>query len=204
MIVLGLTGSMGMGKTTTADFFRAEGIGVFDADATVHALYEGAAAPLVEQAFPGTVHDGKVDRHLLAERVLGDSAVLRALEAIVHPLVAEAQQRFLQSAKDNGQPLVVLDIPLLLEKPSHLADKVVLVTAPEAVQKARLLARPGMTDAKMQAILARQMSDVEKREKADFIIDTSLGLAAAQAEVRAILVKLLPPTDLPKTEPPHA
>ncbi len=204
MIVLGLTGSIGMGKTTTAGFFRAAGLEVFDADAAVHALYEGAAAPLIEQAFPGTVHDGKVDRQLLAERVLGDPAVLQSLETIIHPLVAEAQRRFLQAAKDRDLPLVVLDIPLLLEKRSSSVDHVVLVTAPETVQKARLLSRPGMTEAKMQAILARQMPDAEKREKADFIIDTSLGLAAAEAEVRAILEKLIPAANLQKTEPPHA
>jgi dephospho-CoA kinase len=190
MIVLGLTGSIGMGKSTTAELFRAEGVEVFDADATVHELYRGVATPLIEAAFPGTTRGGIVDRQLLSNRVLGNSAALQQLEAIVHPLVREARDRFLCDAQERGLPLVVLDIPLLLENADATVDAVVLVSAPEAVQKQRLAQRPGMTEAKLEAILARQMRDAEKRKKADFIIDTSLGFASAEAEVREILRKV--------------
>ncbi len=192
MIVLGLTGSIGMGKSTTADLFRAEGIEVFDADAAVHDLYRGEAAPLIESAFPGTTQDGIVNRQRLADRVLADPAALQQLEAIVHPLVRDARERFLCGAKERDLPLVVLDIPLLLENADAPVDAVVLVTAPESVQKERLLTRPSMTEARLAAILARQMPDAEKRKKADFLIDTSLGLASARAEVQDILRKLGP------------
>jgi dephospho-CoA kinase len=193
MIVLGLTGSIGMGKSTTASLFRAEGIEVFDADATVHELYRGKATALIEAAFPGTTEAGIVDRRRLAARVLGDPAALQQLEAIAHPLVRDARETFLCSAKDRGLSLVVLDIPLLLENAADTpVDAVVLVTAPEAVQKERLAQRPGMTEARLEAILARQMPDADKRKKADFIIDTSLGLASAEADVRDILGKLIP------------
>jgi len=192
MIVLGLTGSIGMGKSTTADLFRAEGIEVFDADAVVHELYRGAAIPLIEAAFPGTVSVKGVDRERLSARVLGDHAALHKLESIVHPMVANARDAFLCDAQRRYLPLVVLDIPLLLETKSATVDAVVLVTAPEAVQKTRLLQRTGMTDARMAAILARQMPDAEKRAKADFIIDTSLGMDSARAEVQAILRALIP------------
>ncbi len=193
MIVLGLTGSIGMGKSTTANLFRAEGAEVFDADAAVHDLYRGKATPLIEAAFPGTTEAGVVNRQRLAECVLGDPAALQQLEAIVHPLVRDARGEFLCSAKERGLPLVVLDIPLLLENAADTpVDAVVLVTAPEAVQKERLAQRPGMTEARLGAILARQMPDADKRKKADFIIDTSLGLASAEAEVRDILRKLNP------------
>jgi dephospho-CoA kinase len=192
MIVLGLTGSIGMGKSTTAGLFRAQDIEVFDADATVHELYRGKAAPLIEAAFPGVTEGDSVQRERLAARVLGDPAALQQLEAIVHPLVAEAREAFLCDAQKRELPLVVLDIPLLLETRNTPVDAVVLVTAPQAVQKARLEQRPGMTEERLAAILARQMPDAEKREKAQFIIDTSLGLASAEAEVRAILTKLIP------------
>lgn len=192
MIVLGLTGSIAMGKSTAADFFRAAGVEVFDADAAVHELYRTEAVPLIEHAFPGTTKDGAVDRQRLGDRVLGDPVALQHLETIVHPLVGKRREAFLCSAKERALPVVVLDIPLLFEKAGTTVDKVVLVTAPEAVQKARLAARPGMTAARMDAILARQMPDAEKRTKADFIIDTSLGLASAQAEVRAILQRFMP------------
>jgi dephospho-CoA kinase len=192
MIVLGLTGSIGMGKSTTAELFRAEGVEVFDADAVVHELYQGEATPLIEAAFPGTTQGGSVDRQLLAGRVLGNPTALQQLEAIVHPLVRQARERFLCGAKERGLPLIVLDIPLLLEKADTEVDRIVLVTAPEAVQKQRLAQRPGMTEARLEAILARQMPDAEKRKKADFLIDTSLGLASAEAGVREILRRLAP------------
>ncbi|WP_020173973.1 dephospho-CoA kinase [Methyloferula stellata] len=193
MIVLGLTGSIGMGKSTTANLFRAEGIEVFDADAVVHGLYRGKATPLIEAVFPGTTEAGVVDRLRLGARVLGDPAALQQLEAIVHPLVREAREEFLCSAKERGLPLVVLDIPLLLENAADTpVDAVLLVTAPEAVQKERLAQRPGMTEARLEAILARQMPDADKRKKANYIIDTSLGLASAEADVRDILRKLIP------------
>ncbi len=189
-IVLGLTGSIGMGKTTTAGLFRAEGIAVFDADAAVHELYRGEAVPLIEAGFPGTTGDGTVDRERLAARVLGDPAALQRLEEIVHPLVAAAREAFLAEARARGLPLVVLDIPLLLEKGETAVDAVVLVSAPESVQKQRLMQRPGMTEARLAAILARQMPDAEKRKRADFIIDTSQGVGPAEAQVREILKKI--------------
>lgn len=188
MLILGLTGSIGMGKSTTAAFFRAEGIPVEDADATVHALYRGAAAPLIEAAFPGTVKDGVVDRAVLGTRVLGDAAALARLEAIVHPLVRDARDAFLAEARVAGAPVVVLDIPLLFETGGQReVDAVVLVSADRAVQKARVLARPGMSKEKFAAILAKQMPDAEKRRRAHFIIDTGRGYAAAQRQVRAVL-----------------
>lgn len=188
MLILGLTGSIGMGKSTTAAFFRAEGIPVEDADATVHALYRGAAAPLIEAAFPGTVTAGVVDRAVLGTRVLGDAAALARLEAIVHPLVRVARDAFLAEARAGGAPVVVLDIPLLFETGGQRdVDAVVLVSADSAVQKARVLARPGMSEEKFAAISAKQMPDAEKRRRAHFIIDTGRGYAAAQRQVRAVL-----------------
>jgi dephospho-CoA kinase len=198
MIVLGLTGSIGMGKSTTAGLFRANGIEVFDADATVHQLYQSEAAPLIEAAFPGTTREGAVDRPVLAERVLGNPVALQQLESIVHPMVASVREAFLCDAKNRGLPLVVLDIPLLLETENVEVDAVVLVTAPEAVQKRRLSERPGMTEERIAAILARQMPDADKRMKANFIIDTSLGLASAEAEVRDILQKFMGPKAQPE------
>jgi dephospho-CoA kinase len=193
MIVLGLTGSIGMGKSTTAGLFRAQGIEVFDADEAVHDLYRNEAVPAVEAAFPGTTRQGEVDRQALAKRVLGDHIALQQLESIVHPMVSKVREKFLCDAKNRGLPLVVLDIPLLLETGNVKVDAIVLVTAPEVVQKQRLNERPGMTEARMAAILARQMPDSDKRMKADFIIDTSLGLASAEAAVRDILQKLIAP-----------
>ena len=188
MFVLGLTGSIGMGKSTTAAMFRAEGIAVHDADATVHELYKGEAAGAVEAAFPGTTRDGVVDRALLADAVLDDEAKLARLEAIIHPLVAASRDAFLVEASKNGVGVVVLDIPLLFETGSDRnVDAVVLVTAPESVQKARVCARPGMTAERLAAILARQIPDAEKRARAHFIIDTSRGFAAAERQVREIV-----------------
>lgn len=188
MFVLGLTGSIGMGKTTTAAIFRAEGIAVHDADAVVHELYQGEAVPAIEAAFPGTTRDGVVDRSLLAERLLADPPALARLEAIVHPLVAARRDAFLAKAQKDGARLVVLDVPLLFETGlDRKVDAVALVTAPETVQKERLSQRPGMTAEWLAVILAKQMPDAEKRARSHFIIDTGRGLAAAERQVRGIL-----------------
>jgi dephospho-CoA kinase len=192
MFVLGLTGSLGMGKTTTAGFFAEAGVPVHDADATVHRLYEGEAAMAIEAAFPGATADGKVDRTRLAARVLGDAAALKRLEAIVHPLVQEAERRMLEDARARGEKIAVLDIPLLFETGGdRRVDAVVVVSAPPEVQRARVLERPGMTIAKLDAILGKQISDEEKRRRADFIVDTSQGVDAARAQVRAILAAVV-------------
>ena len=188
MIVLGLTGSLGMGKTTTAKMFAEEGVPVFDADAAVHRLYDGEAAPLIEQAYPGTTQNGRVDRGRLAARVVGNMEALKKLEAIVHPLVRADEQKFIAEAESKGAGVVLLDIPLLLETGGHLrVDKVVVVSAPAEMQRARVLERPEMTDEKFDAMLARQMTDLEKRRRADFVVDTSRGLEPARQQVRAIL-----------------
>ena len=188
MFVLGLTGSLGMGKSTTARFFAEAGVPVHDADAVVHRLYEGEAVAAIEAAFPGTTGDGKVDRTRLAARVLGDAAALKRLEAIVHPLVRKAEQQLLEEARARGEPVAVLDIPLLFETGGdRRVDAVVVVTAPADVQRARVLERPGMTMEKLDSILAKQIPDGEKRRRADFVVDTSQGFEAARAQVRAIL-----------------
>ena len=191
VVILGLTGSIGMGKSTTAAMFREAGVPVFDADAAVHALYRGAAAPLVEAAFPGSVRDGEVDRDLLRQRVLDDAGVLPRLEAIVHPLVRAERTAFLDTARARGARLAVLDIPLLYETGGdRQVDAVAVVSAPEAVQSARVLARPGMTQARFSAILSKQVPDAEKRARARFVIDTGHGLAAARATVERIVAEL--------------
>jgi dephospho-CoA kinase len=188
MFILGLTGSLGMGKSTTAGFFAEAGVPVHDADAVVHRLYEGEAAAAIEAAFPGTTAAGKVDRIKLAAQVLDDSKALRRLEAIVHPLVREAETRFVADAQARGAKVVVLDIPLLLETASHnRVDAVVVVSAPSDTQRQRVLERPGMTPDKLDALLARQMADSEKRRHADFVVDTSRGYEAARAQVKEIL-----------------
>ena len=177
-----------MGKSTTARFFAEEGVPVHDADAVVHRLYEGEAAGAIEAAFPGTTAGGKVDRDQLAARVLGDSAALRRLETIVHPLVQEAERRLLAEAEARGEKIAVLDIPLLFETGGEeRVDAVVVVSAPPEVQRSRALERPGMTVDKLDAILAKQMPDGEKRRRADFVVDTSRGFESARAQVRAIL-----------------
>ena len=188
MFVLGLTGSIGMGKSTAAAMFRAEGIAVHDADAVVHELYRGEAAPAIEAAFPGTTRDGVVDRALLGALVLDDPAALARLEAIMHPLVAASREAFLTEEEKKGARLAVLDVPLLFETGGDRGvDAVVLVTAPEAVQKERVSRRPGMTPERLAVILARQMPDAEKRARAHFIIDTGGEFAATARQVRAIL-----------------
>ena len=192
MIVLGLTGSIGMGKSTTARMFVEQGVPVHDSDEAVHRLYAGAAAPLVEAAFPGTTRDGVVDRALLAARILGDADAIRRVEAIVHPLVRADADAFLARARASGAPLAVLDIPLLFETSgTGRVDKVVVVTAPAEVQRQRVLSRPGMTEEKFRAILARQVPDAEKRRLADFIVDSSQGMEAARGQVRAIIDALV-------------
>jgi dephospho-CoA kinase len=185
--VIGLTGSIGMGKTETAKLFAAEGIPVFDADAVVHDLYAGEAAGVIERAFPGTTKNGAVDRTALAGRLDGDADALKRLEGLVHPLVAARKAQFLASNK--AAPIVVLDIPLLLET-GEKVDAVVVATAPHAVQRARVLARPGMTEAKFNILLARQMSDAQKRQQADYLVMTDQGLDHAREQVKMILADI--------------
>jgi dephospho-CoA kinase len=191
MFVLGLTGSVGMGKSTTAQFFAEAGVPVHDSDAAVHRLYEGEAVGAIERAFPGTTKDGTVDRKVLAAKVLGNPEALKRLEGIVHPMVHAAELRFLAQAEAEGKNLAVLDIPLLFETSGEQrVDAVVVVSAPPEIQSYRVLARPGMSREKLEAILARQIPDGEKRRRADFVVDTSQGFDAARAQVRTILTRV--------------
>ncbi|WP_181703454.1 dephospho-CoA kinase [Chthonobacter albigriseus] len=191
MIVLGLTGSIGMGKSTTAGLFEARGVPVFDADAAVHALYAGPLAAEIEAAFPGTTVGGTVDRAHLGAAVLGRPDALKRLEAIVHPAVRAEQARFLDAARASGAPVALLDIPLLFETGRDAEmDAVVVVSAPADVQRTRVLTRPGMTFEKLDAILARQLPDAQKRARADFVVETGDGLEAAAAAVDRILETL--------------
>lgn len=191
MMIIGLTGSIGMGKSTTAKLFAAEGVPVADSDAIVHALYSGEAAPLIEAAFPGTLTGGIVDRAKLGAKLIGKPEEFKRLEAIIHPLVRQAQDEFLAKAKKAGAKYAVLDIPLLFEtKAENRVDKIVVVSCPAEIQRRRVMERPGMTEEKLKTILARQMPDAEKRARADFIIDTSQGVDAARQDVREILVTL--------------
>ena len=186
--VLCLTGSLGMGKSTAAKFFAEAGVPVHDSDAVVHALYEGEAVAAIEAAFPGTTSGGKIDRNKLAANVINDKAALARLEAIVHPLVAKARDKFLADAQVRGAPVVVLDIPLLFEiGGSSSCDAVVVVSAPAEIQRGRAFARLGMTEDKFAALLAKQVPDAEKRARADFIVDSSQGLDHARAQVHDIL-----------------
>jgi len=186
--VIGLTGSIGMGKSTTAAMFAARGVSVHDADAAVHRLYRGDAVAPLEEAFPGVTRDGAVDRALLAERVVGDREALARLEAIVHPLVRKSEKRFLAARRGEGRRLAVVDIPLLFETGgSDRVDAIVVVTASAAVQRERVLARPGMTDEKLKSLLARQVPDEEKRRRAHFLVDSGRGFEAAGRDVDAIL-----------------
>jgi dephospho-CoA kinase len=188
---IGLTGSIGMGKSTTAQLFREAGVPVHDADATVHRLYAGRAAPLVEVAFPGVVRDGAVDRAALGQHVIGKPEAMKRLETIVHPLVHEEEQLFLAAAAKSGAHLAVLDIPLLFETGGDSrVDIVVVVSAPPEVQRARVLARAGMTPGRFEAILAKQMPDAEKRRRAHFVVDSSKGVADARRQVSDILQAL--------------
>ena len=191
MIILGLTGSIGMGKSTTAAMFAARGCPVHSADEAVHRLYSGRAAPLVEARFPGTAPGGVVDRVRLSAAVLNDPEALRDLERIVHPLVREEEARFLDETRRAGAPIAVLDIPLLFETGGEArVDRTLTVSAPADIQRARVLARPGMTPERFEVILAKQMPDAEKRRRADFIVDTGAGLTEAEAQVEAILREL--------------
>lgn len=189
--VLCLTGSLGMGKSTAAKFFAAAGVPVHDSDAAVHALYEDDAVALVEQAFPGSSANGKVDRSKLAAMVLNDSAALERLEAIVHPLVFASRERFLAQARERDVPVVVLDVPLLFETGADChCDAVVVVSAPPEVQRRRALGRPGMTEDKFAAILRKQMPDAEKRRRADFILDSSQSFDHTRAQIGDILQRV--------------
>ncbi len=186
--ILGLTGSIGMGKTTAAGYFRQAGVPVFDADHAVAGLYRGEAAPLIEAEFPGTVREGTVDRDLLARRVLSDQKAIRRLESIVHPLVRVEERKFLAALSAVGARLAVLDIPLMFETRGETrCDAVVVVSASPAAQRERVLARPGMTQERLQAILERQMPDAEKRRRAHFLIDTSGSHAAARRQADDIV-----------------
>ena len=188
MLIIGLTGSIGMGKTTTAGFFRAAGIPVHDADAAVHRLYNGPAAATVEAAFPGTAPDGVVDRDRLAEVVLDDSRALKRLEAIVHPLVREAERAFLEAAAEAGAPMAVLEIPLLFETGGdNRCDAIVVVTARPETQRQRVLKRPGMSEDRLNALLARQTPDAEKRRRAHFLVITDYDLDFAKRQVIAVV-----------------
>ncbi|WP_066730472.1 dephospho-CoA kinase [Caulobacter sp. CCH9-E1] len=193
MLILGLTGSIGMGKSTTAAMFEAEGVPVYDSDAAVHALYAagGAAVAPVEAAFPGVLTDGAIDRAKLSAKVVGNPEALAKLEAIVHPLVGADRISFFQKAQAEGRDIVVLDVPLLFETGGEKSvHKVVVVSAPPEVQRARVLARPEMTPEKLEAILARQLPDAEKRARADFVIDTGQGVEHARQQVRDLLTLL--------------
>lgn len=194
MWILGLTGSIGMGKSATAGMFRTLGVPVHDADAAVHRLYRGAAVAPVEAAFPGVTREGAIDRKALGARVINDPDAMRRLEAIVHPLVRREEEAFLAKARSAGARLVVLDIPLLFETGGRQrVDAVAVVSAPKAVQRDRVLARPGMTEDTFEAILAKQMPDADKRRRAHFVIDTGRGFEAARHQVAGIVRALAGP-----------
>jgi dephospho-CoA kinase len=188
MIILGLTGSIGMGKSTTARLFAEAGVPVYDADAAVHRLYEGEAVPAIEAAFPGTTVDGKVDRTKLSAQVVHDPAAIRQLEQIVHPMLGVSRQKFLDKAERSGAPVAVIDVPLLFETGGEKrVDAVVVVTTTSEIQRQRVLARDNMTAERLEAILTRQLPDTEKRQRADFVVDTSHGLDPVRAQIRDIL-----------------
>jgi len=188
MIVLGLTGSIGMGKSTTATLFAEAGVPVYDADAAVHMLYEGEAVAAIEAAFPGTTANGKVDRNKLSARVVHDPAAIKRLEQIVHPMLGASRQKFLDDAERSGAPVAVVDVPLLFETGGEKrVDAVVVVTTTPELQRQRILARDNMTSEKLDAILARQLPDAEKRRRADFVVDTSDGLDPVRLRIQDIL-----------------
>lgn len=191
MIIIGLTGSIGMGKSTTSAMFEAMDIPVNSADDVVHQLYSGEAAPLIEQAFPGTAPDGVVDRRLLSEQLMERPEGFGLLEAIIHPLVRAREQEFIARARSRNAPMVVLDIPLLFETgAADRVDVVIVVSCAPEIQRERVLARPGMTAEKFEAILARQTPDSEKRARADYVVDTGAGLDAARQQVADIVTEL--------------
>ncbi|WP_426421867.1 dephospho-CoA kinase [Bradyrhizobium genosp. A] len=192
MRILGLTGSIGMGKSTTAKLFAEAGVPVYDADAAVHQLYEGEAAPAIEAAFPGTTVNGKVDRPKLSARVVHDPAAIKQLEQIVHPMLGASRQKFFADAEAAGAPVVVLDIPLLFETGGEKrVDAVVVVSTSPEIQRQRVLARGTMDEAKLDAIIAKQTPDAEKRKRADFVVDTSHGLEPVRAQITHILAEVV-------------
>lgn len=191
MIKIGLTGSIGMGKSTTSDMFKALGVPVISADETVHQLYSGEAAPLIEAAFPGTAPEGVVDREALSQHLMAKPEDFKRLEAIIHPLVRAREQKFLDEAAARGETMVLLDIPLLFEtRTTGRVDTIVVVSCAAEIQRQRVMARPGMTAEKFEAILGRQTPDAEKRKRADYVIDTGQGLEAARDQVAEIVAKL--------------
>lgn len=193
LIILGLTGSIGMGKSTTADIFRAAGCPVFDADAAVHSLYEagGDAVPLIRAVFPDAIKDGAVDRAVLGQHMRTDPLNLKVLESFIHPMVGKLRAAFLQSALHTGADIIVFDVPLLFETggDKHV-NKVIVVTAPKNVQRDRVMARPGMTKELFESLLSRQTPDAEKRRRADYLIYSDKGLDHAREQVQAILQDL--------------
>lgn len=192
MLILGLTGSIGMGKSTTAKLFEEAGVPVYDADAAVHQLYEGEAAPAIEAAFPGTTENGRVDRTKLSAQVVHDPAAMRQLEQIVHPMLGASRQKFFADAEASGVPVAVVDVPLLFETGGEKrVDAVVVVTTSPEIQRERVLARGTMDAERFDAILARQMPDAEKRKRADFVVDTSDGLDPVRARIRDILAEVV-------------
>jgi dephospho-CoA kinase len=192
MRILGLTGSIGMGKSTTAKLFAEAGVPVYDADAAVHQLYEGEAAPAIEAAFPGTTVNGKVDRPKLSARVVHDPAAIKQLEQIVHPMLGASRQKFFADAEAARAPVVVLDIPLLFETGGEKrVDAVVVVSTSPELQRERVLARGTMDEAKLDAIIAKQTPDAEKRKRADFVVDTSHGLEPVRAQITHILAEVV-------------
>jgi dephospho-CoA kinase len=192
MRILGLTGSIGMGKSTTAKLFVEAGVPVYDADAAVHKIYEGEAAPAIEAAFPGTTVGGKVDRAKLSAKVVHDPAAIKQLEQIVHPMLGASRKKFLDEAEQSGAPVVVMDIPLLFETGGEKrVDAVVVVSTDPATQRERILARGTMTSEALDAILARQLPDAEKRKRADFVVDTSHGLDPVRTAIRDILAEVV-------------
>jgi dephospho-CoA kinase len=192
MRILGLTGSIGMGKSTTAKLFTEAGVPVYDADAAVHKIYEGEAAPAIEAAFPGTTVDGRVDRAKLSAKVVHDQAAIKQLEQIVHPMLGASRKKFLEEAEASGAPVVVMDIPLLYETGGEKrVDAVVVVTTSPENQRARIMARGTMTAEALDSILARQLPDAEKRKRADFVVDTSHGLDPVRTAIRDILAEVV-------------
>ena len=191
MLILGLTGSIGMGKSTTAKLFAEAGVPVYDSDAAVHKIYEGEAAPAIEAAFPGTTIDGKVDRARLSAKVVHDPAAMKQLEQIVHPMLGASRKKFFEDAEAAGVPVVVVDVPLLFETGGEKrVDAVVVVTTTPEAQRERVLARGTMDEAKLDSILARQLPDAEKRKRADFVVDTSHGLDPVRERIRDILAEV--------------
>lgn len=191
MIKLGLTGSIGMGKSTTANMFRKKGIPVYDADATVHRLYENEAVPLIEELFPGTAVDGRIDREKLGEYVVGNDENMKKLAALVHPMVHAEEKKFIDAAENESSDIVLLDIPLLFETGGKdRVDKIIVVSTSAEIQRERVLARENMTVEKFEAILSKQLPDAEKRKHADYIIDTGKGLEFAEAQVDKIIAEL--------------